>query len=243
MPDLHLPSAEQADADRASHSPPPALHIAEPDRSPPSASCPSAPSRLAASVAGAEGHEADGGERSGSATRRRSMRCPICICLLRTRQMQIGHRIHRRLRCILPNPIARLRQLHVLQHRPLTLPDGTVLKDMKLTEASDRVRQYAAQAAVNAMPDLHLPSAEQAAENHLERKPFLAETEAGTIHGVDDLLIPQRGFERNDRVLAWSAKDGVTVYAVGGDVAKFGCAAVKDPPSGAAWTETSLRNQ
>ena len=69
----------------------------------------------------------------------------------------------------------------------------------------------------------------------------MAETEAGTIHGVDDLLIPQRGFDRrNDRVLAWSAKDGVTVYAVGSNVAKFGCAAVKDPPSGAAWTETSL---
>ena len=134
----------------------------------------SAPSRLAASVAGAEGHEADGGERSGSA---------ICSagggeCDAHGPPAHLGQTAR--------SGIAFTAACAAYCRTPDRSPPSASCPRAPATDAARRDGAEgheadggersgladAAQAAVNAMPDLHLPSAEQAAENHLERKPF-----------------------------------------------------------------------
>jgi hypothetical protein len=124
--------------------------------------------------------------------------------------------------------------------KPIVLPDGSILQDITLGQARDRLNNVVARAAADALPDLHLPTGEQCAANHLEKNPFLPESPDRTIENVDKLVVPMDGFSRNSRILTWSASTGLAAYAVGSNSASWQCSAIKEPPRQAAWLDKAL---
>ncbi len=136
-------------------------------------------------------------------------------------------------------PLGMLRQ-------PLTLPNGAVLQNISLGSARDALARYESQASVESLPDLHLPTHDQAKAYRATMgqwaKPFLAEAAKPKIDGVDAMVVPMDEFTRNDRLIAWSAANGLSVYAVGRNKPLFTCPGVSQVPvpGGAAWTADGL---
>jgi len=129
-------------------------------------------------------------------------------------------------------------------HQPLPLPNGTVLADIPLTQARDLLSNYAARIATDTLPDLCLPTSEQRqiyqqAKGRLPN-PFLSESPDTLITAVDALIVPLEGFARNDRVVTWDAKSGLSIYPVGKRLAVCNCPAVTESPHGAAWMDATL---
>jgi outer membrane protein assembly factor BamB len=130
--------------------------------------------------------------------------------------------------------------------RPLTLPNGAVLQNISLRSARDMLARYESQASVESLPDLHLPTHDQAKAYRATMgqwaKPFLAEAANSKIDGVDAMVVPMDEFTRNDRLIAWSAGNGLSVYTPGRNKPLFTCAGVSQVPvpGGAAWTGDGL---
>jgi outer membrane protein assembly factor BamB len=129
---------------------------------------------------------------------------------------------------------------------PLTLPNGAVLANISLGSAREALARYEAQESVESLPDLHLPTHDQAKAYRAAMgqwaMPFRAAAASSKIDGVDSLVVPMEEFTRNDRLIAWSAANGLSVYAVGGNKPLFTCAGVGQAPlpGGAAWTRDGL---
>jgi hypothetical protein len=60
------------------------------------------------------------------------------------------------------------------------------------------------------------------------------------ISGVDALIVPLEGFARNDRIVTWDAKSGLSIYPIGKRTAVCSCPAVTESPHGAAWMDATL---
>src|ERR1700722_13959341 len=122
--------------------------------------------------------------------------------------------------------------------QPLVLPNGGVLQNMPLASARDSLLHYESQQSLNSLPDLHLPTHDQAnayrQANGRWAKPFLPETPGMVINGVDAMVVPMEDFSRNDRVIAWSSAGELSVYAVGDNKPLFTTVAVNQAPLGAA---------
>jgi outer membrane protein assembly factor BamB len=129
-------------------------------------------------------------------------------------------------------------------HEPLVLPSGAVLQAISLSSARDILTRYSANASIESLPDLHLPTHAQsdAFLRATGRRvgPFQSQTPGATIANVDALVIPQEGSERNDRIVAWSATGGLTVYPVGQNKPLLECPAINQSPLGVAWTGGNL---
>ena len=102
-----------------------------------------------------------------------------------------------------------------------------------------------AQSSVESLPDLHLPTRAGKGLPHTMgqwAKPFQADSANSKIDGVDSLVVPMEEFTRHDRMIAWSAANGLSVYAVGQNKPLFTCAGVGQAPmaGGAAWTGDGL---
>jgi outer membrane protein assembly factor BamB len=96
----------------------------------------------------------------------------------------------------------------------LTLPDGKTLETPTFAEAIQTLRQYATAQRTIAeprLPDIGLPPVDPAHRS----PPFQPEKPQQQIADVGMLLVPSRERARNDRVVTYSAKEGVRVYAVG----------------------------
>ena len=128
--------------------------------------------------------------------------------------------------------------------QPLTLPNGAVLQNISLGSASEMLMRYEAQSDIESLPDFHLPTHDQAKAYRAVMgqwvKPFQPEAVVSKIIGVDSMVVPMENFTRNDRIIAWSATSGLSVYAVGQPKALFTCPAINQSPGGAAWTRGGL---
>jgi outer membrane protein assembly factor BamB len=129
-------------------------------------------------------------------------------------------------------------------HRPLPLPDGTVLADIPLTQARDLLSNFAARISTDTLPDLCLPTSEQRQVYQQVRgklpNPFLSESPDTLITGVDALIVPMEGFARNDRIVTWDARSGLSIYPIGTPLPICRCSTVTDAVRGAAWMEGAL---
>jgi outer membrane protein assembly factor BamB len=175
-------------------------------------------------------------------TRRDQDRVPVLEAMARNYLKTPGHldvAVRRIQSAASLAPLAMLRQ-------PLTLPNGAVLQNISLSSAGDALARFEAKASVESLPDLHLPTHEQAkiyrAAMGQWAKPFQTDNAKSKIDGVDSLIVPMEAFTRNDRLIAWSAANGLSVYAVGQNKPLFTCAGVSQTPmpGGAAWTGDGL---
>jgi outer membrane protein assembly factor BamB len=127
---------------------------------------------------------------------------------------------------------------------PLTLPNGGAIQNVSLASALDLLARYESQLSLESLPDLHLPTHEQALAYRKAMgrwvKPFLPETPNMKISGVDAMIVPLEDFSRNDRIIAWSTGDGISVYSVGQNRPIFTTVAINQAPIGAAWLGPSL---
>jgi len=133
---------------------------------------------------------------------------------------------------------------HAMIGQPLTLPGGTVLQNVSLGSARDVLMRYESQASLESLPDLHLPTHQQSnlywKAMGRRAKPFGPESPNTKIVGVDAMVVPLEDFGRNDRIIAWSAADGLSVYPVGQNKPLFKCAGINEAPIGAAWMEGNV---
>ncbi|MGD0390769.1 MAG: PQQ-binding-like beta-propeller repeat protein, partial [Tepidisphaeraceae bacterium] len=133
---------------------------------------------------------------------------------------------------------------HAMILQPLTLPGGTVLQNVSLSSARDLLMRYESQSSLESLPDLHLPTHQQSnlywKAMGQRAKPFGPESPNAKIVGVDAMVVPLEDFGRNDRIIAWSAGDGLSVYPVGQNRPLFRCTGFSEEPLGAAWTEGNL---
>jgi outer membrane protein assembly factor BamB len=131
-----------------------------------------------------------------------------------------------------------------LLEQPLVLPNGGVLQNVSLSTARDSLERYESQLSLESLPDMHLPTHDQAEQYGRAHKrwmePFLADTPETTITGVDAMLVPMDDFSRNDRVIAWTGAGELLVYAVGQSKPVFQTVAVNQTPIGAAWLGPNL---
>ena len=134
----------------------------------------------------------------------------------------------------------------------LTLPDnGGVLHAGRDTYAAavDALRLTLAKRSAARLPDFRLPTydaalAQYKAAHHGDvpdgRTRFLSPFAATqtVVPNVAAIVHPPRAFNRNDRLVTWSAGTpggGAAAYDVGATVPRFTLTAVTDPPLGAAW--------
>jgi outer membrane protein assembly factor BamB len=129
---------------------------------------------------------------------------------------------------------------------PLVLPNGGTLQNTSLASARDLLAKYESQLSLESLPDLHLPTHEQAVTyaKAMGRwaKPFLPETPNMKIAGVDAMIVPPEDFARNDRIITWSGAGAgeLCVYPVGENRPIFTTVAINQTPVGAAWIGQNL---
>jgi len=133
---------------------------------------------------------------------------------------------------------------HSMILQPLTLPGGAVVQNVSLSGARDLLMRYEWQSSLESLPDFHLPTHQQSNDYWKAKgqraKPFQPESPNTKIVGVDAMVVPLEDFARKDRIIAWSAADGLSVYPVGQNKPAFNCAGISEAPIGAAWTEGNL---
>ncbi len=128
--------------------------------------------------------------------------------------------------------------------QPLTLPDGTILKDMTFSQAATALRAYADRAQRRQPPDFHLPTREWGQANR-GQNPFPAEARQ-TLTEIDALVPAMPGYERHDRIVTWTRGGAnlsprqAAVYAVGRTEPLGTSPAITEPPRQAAWTDAGL---
>ncbi len=118
--------------------------------------------------------------------------------------------------------------------RPLTLPDGTVLRNESFADAAAALQTYSLKVASAALPDFHIkPTANG------EGSVFAPENPHTIISDIDRLLVPDRELRhnrRNDRVVTWTGGKGMAIYAVGNNQPLGTNPRITDAPKGIAWT-------
>ncbi|MDP9175127.1 MAG: PQQ-binding-like beta-propeller repeat protein [Planctomycetota bacterium] len=130
-------------------------------------------------------------------------------------------------------------------HRPLVLPDGTTLKEMTLSEARNALNRYSVESSTNILPDLHLPVSQQREiyakmNNSTLVNPFRKPSAETVIPNVAELVISPDGLGRNDRLIGWNPRVGLSVYRVGGGSAIFTNPDIQHFALGAAWVSGGL---
>ncbi len=128
--------------------------------------------------------------------------------------------------------------------RPMTLPDGTPLENITLQSACEVLIRYNVKASLDSLPDIHIPTHGQS-DSFLRAtgqraRPFQTTMPNETIAGVDAMIAPPEGFARNDRIIAWSAAGGLSVYPIAQNKPLINCPAINSAPAGAAWVEGNL---
>ena len=88
----------------------------------------------------------------------------------------------------------------------ITLPDGTSLQGLSVEQAAEQMTEAAFAAEVSRLADLHLPD---------DPTKALFQESATTLAGIEALLIPQEGFERNDRIVVLRSDGTLATYAFG----------------------------
>jgi outer membrane protein assembly factor BamB len=123
---------------------------------------------------------------------------------------------------------------------PLVLPDGSVLKDMTLSQASGALNRLASPEAP--LPDLHLVTTEQRAAYRQRTGRWLADpfAAAQTIPNVQAMVVPLDGFCRYDRLIGWNQKSGLMVFPTQPAGPICNSPDVNLPPDGAAWVDAGL---
>jgi outer membrane protein assembly factor BamB len=129
--------------------------------------------------------------------------------------------------------------------QPMTLPNGGTMQDISLASARDLLAKYESQLSLESLPDLHIPTHDQAVAyakaNGRWAKPFVPETPNMKITGVDAMIVPMEDFTRNDRIITWTSTSGeLSVYPVAQNRAIFTTVSVNQPPIGAAWLQQNL---
>ena len=123
--------------------------------------------------------------------------------------------------------------------RPMSLPDGTVLKDVSFEQASDALRKYIEQDTARALPDLAIPPP----GNYQTTKAFIRQPDPVALH-VESIVPPVKDFSRNDRIVTWSADGVIAVFAPakgdGKTDAVFTSHVFKDAPINCAWIADNL---
>jgi outer membrane protein assembly factor BamB len=127
-------------------------------------------------------------------------------------------------------------------HRPMTLPDGSVLQDITLAQASEIVRKYSIKASNDALPDLRLPTSAQRSAYVMQMHRQLADPfgPPQTVGNLQSLVVPLEGYAREDRLLAWGEKTGVVVLSTDAATPISTSAQVTSAPLGAAWINDGL---
>ena len=115
--------------------------------------------------------------------------------------------------------------------RPLKLPDGTLLNDMTFADAVGHLRQYAARTAARqaALPDMGLPVRRE------HDRPFLPESPDSVTAPISMIVTQHPDSFRADRLIAWTANTGISVYESGSSQPIVRCPEFLDAPAGAAW--------
>jgi len=121
-------------------------------------------------------------------------------------------------------------------HKPVKMPDGSVLENVTLTELASALHAYNTQTATSALPAFNLPDPQKRKPGE-PRKATLPERPDSTIPDVDLLVTPQRDFARHDRIITWTANKGLSLYAAGETKPLGSAVAFPDTPKGAAWVD------
>jgi hypothetical protein len=124
--------------------------------------------------------------------------------------------------------------------RPLKLPDGNTIENVSFGAAAELLQKYSAQLASATLPEFNIPV--WSAQRKM-KKPFLLETAETVIADVDVLVVPPRDlrtFARNDRVVTWTNKQGLSVYAVGTNTPLGTNSTITGEAKGCAWIGAEL---
>jgi outer membrane protein assembly factor BamB len=128
--------------------------------------------------------------------------------------------------------------------RPLALPDGQLLSNATVGEALATLQKLQQPATVPQLPDFHLPMPlprNATPEERQSRKnlaPFVLDEDA-SVPNVTNLVLPLTGYQRNDRLLAYSPK-GLDIYEPGSSTPLFTITALSSQPVQCAWTGNQL---
>jgi hypothetical protein len=123
---------------------------------------------------------------------------------------------------------------------PLALPDGSILKEVTLSAASDALNRSTPPA--RSFPDLQLPTSEQRSAYHQRTGQWLADPFAApaTIPDVQTMIVPMDAFARYDRLIGWNQKSGLMIFPTSPANSICNIPAVNLPPTGAAWLAGGL---
>ena len=126
--------------------------------------------------------------------------------------------------------------------RAMKLPDGKVLPEgTTFAAALEEVRKYSGREVAKTLPDFGLPQPPKGPtkEDRQRRialwKTFEAQQPLTLASDVTALVLPAREFSRPDRVVAWSAGRGVSVYQPGKKEPVSTSDAVGERPDRVAW--------
>ncbi|HVT88167.1 MAG TPA: PQQ-binding-like beta-propeller repeat protein [Tepidisphaeraceae bacterium] len=118
--------------------------------------------------------------------------------------------------------------------RPLILQDGTKIENVTFADAAQSLRKYRAVATGRNLLDIGLPLIQGRAK---EQPPaFQPEDASLTVAGVEMLVVPLIDQNSNNRIVTYSSRNGVRVFAVGNTKPLITCDAIRQPPLGCAWS-------
>jgi outer membrane protein assembly factor BamB len=121
--------------------------------------------------------------------------------------------------------------------KPLTMPDGSTVKDLSFAEVAQALHRFNSIAAAGGLPDFQLADSSKRDENGKRIKPLRPEEPSTAIPDVDMLVVPRRDFARHDHVITWTANKGLAIYPVGQTNPVGSHVAFTDTPRSAAWVD------
>jgi outer membrane protein assembly factor BamB len=122
--------------------------------------------------------------------------------------------------------------------RSLTLPDGGTIENVSFGAAAEMLQHYSARIAAASLPQLNIQSFTRQTP-----KPFLPENPDTLIGDVDLLVLPPsqlRDLARHDRVITWSAQNGISLFAIGSNKPLANASTITQKPRGAVWLGQEL---
>jgi hypothetical protein len=128
--------------------------------------------------------------------------------------------------------------------RPMKLADGTQLSGNTFMAVLRELRRLpSATTDELALPDFRLSGKvleiDPLTQRKRFRKAFLPQKPSDEIAGIDALVVPRAGLERNDRVIGWTG-DALAVFAADGGEAIATFKDIDNPPRGAGWIGDDL---
>jgi outer membrane protein assembly factor BamB len=116
--------------------------------------------------------------------------------------------------------------------QPIALPGGSdIAAGTAFSKAADVLHQSRPAASPTTLPSFRLPFP-PTQQTDAYPKPFLADSPV--IDNVDALVVPIDGFERNDRIVTWSAAS-LDVYAAGSAKPDVAGVRIQERPAHSAW--------